>query len=57
MQVLEKHPSSLLVFLKISHDPPVIRSDRRVTVEQSVSLGREERAAGIAAAVFAASGA
>ena len=32
MQVLEKHPSSLLVFLKISRDPPVIRSDRQVTV-------------------------
>ena len=32
MQVLEKHPSSLLVFLKISRDPPMIRSDRQVTV-------------------------
>ena len=38
MQVLEKHT--------ISHDPPVvIRSDRQVTVEQTVSLGREERVA------------
>ena len=44
MHVLEKHPF-IAWFLEISHDPPVIRSDRRVTVEQSVSLGREERAA------------
>ena len=32
MQVLEKHPSSLLVFLLISRDPPMIRGDRQVTV-------------------------
>ena len=31
MQVLEKHPSSLLVFLLISRDPPNIWGDRRVT--------------------------